>query len=322
MSHQNSTLLKNDNLSILHFSDSKIGYGQSHGTFGELLQGRLPNQKNFMVTFPINLFSYAIFEPDINTSKITVLPEEKSKSAKITSMILDFFQINIGGTLKIASEILEGKGLASSSADLVATAYALKDAFNLNLNADLIAQFIAKIEPSDGTMYPGITAFYYRDVKLKEPIAPTPKLHIVSIDEGQQIDTLEYNRSEKDYSLTCCTRYKVMLQEMIQAIRLQDLKTVGRLTTESAIMNQEHNYKRYLQFMIDLCKQICGLGVTVAHSGTFVGILLDPQSKQFLTQRAICHTALREQGHSVSTFESLSNPPEIACTSMQVKAIK
>lgn len=284
----------------------KVGYGSANGTFGELLQGILPDQRSFMVTFPVSLFSYLSFIPNSSTLHLSVYPRTKKKSAIMAKLILEYFQIHIGGMLTINSEIPEGKGLASSSADLVATAYALQDSLNLPLDPNLIAKFIAKIEPTDGVMYPGATSFYYKEGELKEFIANLPEIFIIAVDEGRSVDTLHYNNIKKNYTPLCTQKYEHLLSILTQAIKERDLETIGQIATESALMNQKHNYKNFLEVMINICKEVNGLGVAVAHSGTFVGILLDPNSKNFIYQKDFCCSIIKKHGKNVQTFTTLA----------------
>ena len=283
----------------------KEGKGRSNGTFGELLQGVLPNLRSFMVTFPIRLFSHATFTPDPESDHLSVFPGKKRKSAQMAQIILEHFQLNIGGRLEIASEIPEGKGLASSSADLVATAYALKMAFDLDLDPVLIGNFIAKIEPTDGVMHPGATSFYYKEVELKESIAHLPELTILGIDEGDSLDTLKYNQIEKVYTKECYERYERLLETITAAIKVGDLKKIGIVATESSRMNQKHNHKPSLDLVISICEEIGGLGVAVAHSGTFLGILFDPRSDDFERKFSACCKKLQELGYFTHVFNSL-----------------
>jgi uncharacterized protein involved in propanediol utilization len=291
---------------MISYKKYKTGYGKANGTFGELLQGILPCQKNFMVTFPINLFSYATFIPNTRGAEITVYPEHKIKSFILAQNLLKMFNIKIGGTLIIESELIEGKGLASSSADLVATAYAIANSIGANITKDLIAQLIYSIEPSDGVMYPGIISFDYKKLKLINNIGILPKLTIIAIDEGNQIDTIEYNSIKKMYSKHYSTKYKKLLIEMSTAIKSQDLQMVGKISTESAIMNQVHNPKKFLQELIDICNSIGALGVSTTHSGTFIGIIMNPEALDFSYQKALCIEKLKNLSKNVSVFHSIN----------------
>lgn len=286
-------------------TEYQTDYGAANGTFGELLQGFLPNKRSFMVTLPINLFSYATFIPKVNTTNITVFPNHKIKSACLAKNLIRFFNIEVGGQLIIESELLEGKGLASSSADLVATAYAVSNALKLCINEELIASLIRPIEPSDGVMYSGIVSFYYKELELIESIGNLSNLVIIAIDEGGMIDTIEYNSRQKFYSQIDAIKYENMLLSITRAIRNNDLSTVGKISTESAIMNQQYNPKKLVQDLINIYKDINGVGVSIAHSGTFAGILLDQNSSNFAFQKLSCLEKIKKLGHNISIFYSL-----------------
>ena len=286
-------------------TEFQTGYGIANGTFGELLQGFLPNKKSFMVTLPINLFSYATFIPKVNTTTITVFPNYKIKSLCLAQSLIKLCNIEVGGQLIIESELLEGKGLASSSADLVATAYAVSNALKVNINEELIARLIRPIEPSDGVMYPGIVSFYYKELKLIESIGNLSSLVIVGIDEGGMIDTIEYNKKQKLYSQIDAIKYENMLFSISKAIRNNDLGTVGKISTESTIMNQKYNPKQWVQHLINICEEINGIGVSIAHSGTFAGILLDQNSINFFFQKLSCLEKMKKLSHNISIFYSL-----------------
>ena len=57
---------------IEYINAPTFGTGRSCGSFGELLQGVLPNKKKFMVTFPIEIFSEAKFVPRVGLKNIKV----------------------------------------------------------------------------------------------------------------------------------------------------------------------------------------------------------------------------------------------------------
>ena len=59
---------------------------------------------------------------------------------------------------------------------------------------------MAEIEPTDGVMYPGVVSFYHRKVELGEIFGPMPRLTVVAVDEGGEVDTIEYNRLRKPYT--------------------------------------------------------------------------------------------------------------------------
>lgn len=295
-------LTMSHNIKRLHY---KVGFGRANGTFGELMQGILPNGQHFMVTFPVQLFSMVRFTPDHSTRKITAFPTHKVKSILFASNLLAKLKIEAGGQLTIESEIEEGKGLASSSADLVATAHAIGDAFNIKIDEELISSMIALVEPSDGVMYDEIVAFNHKQLQLIERIGYLPLLTIIGIDEGTSVDTISYNAKKKNYTQNCPEAYQLMLQKMINAIRRTDLVEIGRLSTQSAVMNQKNNPKKDLDIIIKIAIDNQALGVSVAHSGAFLGILLDPAQPGFDDQYMRCIEKVRTLNRRIKIFKSI-----------------
>ena len=86
------------------------GVGKAHGTFGELLQGQLPDsEKDFLVTLPIARWSTASFLPTPDSDEIRVLPAHKHKSRRLVGEILRAYGYRGGGVLTVSSTLPEGK---------------------------------------------------------------------------------------------------------------------------------------------------------------------------------------------------------------------
>ncbi len=263
-----------------------MGTGMSFGTFGELLQGVLPDGSDFLVTLPIDRYSYAYFFSDWGSQTLRVFPPSKRKSRDLAADLLERLDLPPGGVLRIESEIPEGKGLASSSADLVASARAIESWFGLEIPTDLLCRAMFDIEPSDGVMFDGTVAFYHRRVELRDFLGPLPPLTIVAVDEGGSVDTLAFNRIPKPFGASDRRQYAALLDAAARAIRERDLSAIGQVATQSALMNQKLRPKATLARMIAISEAVGGLGVAVAHSGTYVGILLSPYEPAYERQLA------------------------------------
>src|SRR5690348_2951869 len=96
-----------------------------HGSFGELLQGALPEQGPFLVTLPIELRARVRFVVHESARELHVFPESSWKAQRLAEALLRRYSLPERGELTLESEIPRGKGLASSTADLVATYRAL-----------------------------------------------------------------------------------------------------------------------------------------------------------------------------------------------------
>lgn len=261
------------------------GSGSAFGTFGELLQGRLqPGNRDFLVTLPLARWSTASFtwRPD---RPLEAEPAGKRKSWELADRMLRHYGVPGGGTLTLSSELKEGKGMASSSADLVATARAVGKALGVRMPAATIEDFIRTIEPTDGVMYDGVVAFYHREVRLCARLGDVPPMTVVGVDEGGEIDTVVYNRVPKSFTPGETAEYRRMLHVLAEALRRGDVPAVGRIATRSAQMNQRFQYKRLLPDLLEICRDTGSLGVVAAHSGTKLGILLsrtDPEHDERL----------------------------------------
>lgn len=252
------------------------GTGISFGTFGELLQGALPGQdRDFLVTLPIMRWSTARITLMPETAELRVAPEHKLKSLRVANSVLAGHGRVEGGELTVTSQLAEGKGMASSSADLVATIRAVSRALDHPLTPHAIESFLRMVEPTDGLMYPDIVAYYHRRVRLCRSLAPPPPLTIVGVDEGGQVDTVRFNAARPTIGARERREYQRLLDRLAVALPRGDLATVGDVASRSARLNQSRCHKRFLDQLLDINAFVRGLGVVVAHSGTVLGILVD-----------------------------------------------
>jgi L-threonine kinase len=272
---------------------SAVGVSSAFGTFGELLQGVLPDGRDFLVTFPIARWSTAVYRSDPRPGPVRVIPDRKHKARRVAEHLLAAFELPGSGELRVDSCLPEGKGLASSSADLVATARAIGNALDLTVSPTMIEDLLRRIEPSDGVMYPGVVAFHHREVRLRANLGSLPALTVVGLDEGDTVDTVAFNLIPKPFGTAERREYEALLSAMASAVAAGDAAQVGRVSTRSAEMNQKLRPKHTLDHVGRACRRFGGLGVVVAHSGTSIGILFADDSpdypRQIAAARRFCH---------------------------------
>ncbi|MEU7022172.1 kinase [Streptomyces sp. NPDC046203] len=257
-----------------------VGGGSAPGTFGELLQGVLPDGRHFLVTLPITTGSTATFRYADDAAGITVHAPRKSKSAQVAALALEALGRPGGGELTLAGELPEGKGLASSSADLVATVRAVADAFGIVLPATAVESLLREVEPSDGVMYDEIVAFLHREVRLHSRLGRLPPLVVVGYDEGGQVDTVAYNRRPTPVDTRARAEYAFLLDRLTAAVVAGDLRTAGAVATRSAVLHARQRPRAALAPLLAARAETDALGVVAAHSGTVLGVLLaadDPE---------------------------------------------
>ncbi len=251
----------------------KIGKGRCNGTFGELVQGII-DDRPFLITFPIqSLRSEASFIPDPTSPELTGV-NSKVKAMKAGKLLLNQFGLNGGGKLEIRSNIPMGKGMASSSADIVASIKAIAHSYSLPLTQDIISAIAAKIEPTDGVMYDEVVAYDYIHGDLIESFGVFPPFILVGIDLGGAINTIEFNQLRKAYDQYDQHLFSEAYHWVREGFRKNEFSHICKATTISARVNQKVLRKPYFFEMEKLAHAFQG-GIVVAHSGTVVGIIID-----------------------------------------------
>lgn len=280
--------------------------GHAFGTFGELLQGALPEPDgDFLVTFPLARWATATFHHRPGQRGVRVHPAHKGKSRRVAETVLASLGVEGGGLLEIGGGLPEGKGLASSSADLVATVRAVGAAFGRSFGPDRTEAFLRGIEPADGVMYDEIVAFHHREVRLRRRLGVLPPLTVVAHDEGGQVDTVAHNLRARAIGPDERREYAVLLDRLAAAIAGADLPEVGAVATRSAEMNAARRPRSGFRDLLTVCREVDGLGLVLAHSGTMLGVLLDAGDPELSAKTDRIRTACAPLGGEVSVHRSL-----------------
>lgn len=265
-------------------TEDKVTSVTVNGVFGELLQGVRTDGEPFLVTNPVDIYANAIFYPDSLLDRIYIKTSGKHKAQALADKIYQHFHLPHGGTIEICTQFPIGKGLGSSSADLVAVARSLNKFYNLSFTPRDIENFLRGIEPTDGVMYPGIVSFYYRKVALDKSLGKIRGGKIIGVDQGGEVDTVQYNQIKRDYSTQEKACYDELFRALKSAIANNDIFSIGQITTQSAELNQRFHEKIYLEEFLKFSRTLELPGVICAHSGTYLGFLLDTRHPNFESQ--------------------------------------
>ncbi|ASV67941.1 kinase [Cytobacillus sp. FSL W7-1323] len=286
------------------------GVGRACGTFGEFLQGILPDNQEFLVTFPINRFSTCYFNSSPSAQELEVFPPHKKKTRQLAINILSYFNLPTGGRLEIDSELVEGKGLASSTADMVAAIRAIEDCYPIKIPIYLLEEMMRRIEPSDGIMYEGVVSYYHREVKIRGNFGSCPPLTVLAIDEGGVVDTIEFNHQIKPFDQKEKVEYERLLQQAEGAIVVGDVNLLGQVATRSTEMNQKVRPKLLIDKMKRINQEIGGVGIVTAHSGTYIGVLLSDTDPNYIDKLKKGIEKFKSFGLSAEVFHSLPSTRE------------
>jgi uncharacterized protein involved in propanediol utilization len=285
----------------------KTGVGSAPGTFGELLQGELEDPRRaFLVTLPIEERSVATFHPQDGLNEVIVRPAHKVKSQEVARRILADSRCDAGGLLTIHSRLPEGKGLASSSADLVATARAMASSLDRCFSASDIEEYLRPVEPSDGVMYDEVVAFFHQQVELRARLGHLPPATVVGVDLGGTVDTIQFNRARQSPDAAVRREYQELLDRLEDAITAGDLAAVGEVSTRSAELSCRAPVHQDLEAGRLLCEALGGVGIVTAHSGTMVGTLISGRSGPDIASHA--HAVLGCGLSNVSVYHTVAAP--------------
>ena len=290
---------------LQHHDDApQAATGQCHGTFGELMQGVLPDDRHILVTLPVNLKSVIEFSA-ARTDRVGADVSRKTKACRAVEDYLRLADLPPGGLLNFRSTFPVGKGLASSSADMVAAIRAAARYYGRTPAPETIESVLRFIEPTDGVMYDGVVSFYHREVKLDEQLGATPGLAIVSADRGGECDTVEFNRRKHEMPSAVRHEYRDMLAGMKEAIRASDLHAIGAIATRSCDLSQAFNPHPHIGLMHELRAGTDALGLVATHSGTCIGLLYDAGDPERHAKTAHVQASLRARQIESSQYTTV-----------------
>ena len=237
---------------------------------GELVEGVLEGTP-FLVTAPISLYAEATVS-DAFTG-MHGLGTKAQDAVERTLHLIGQKYLPFG--IRLDSPIPQGKGMASSSADIAAVSYAAARAFGRVLTGREIMDIAIAIEPSDGISFAGLSHVSHTTGELFGQYPNVPLLGISIFDVGGEVDTIAYYKS-KGNSGNQDETYRCLLDTVRQAFQLygrEREQLLGQAATESARLNQVHLPKPRLDEFIAAAQDQGALGTLVAHSGTVVGTL-------------------------------------------------
>jgi L-threonine kinase len=261
---------------LLAFSSSlqtTTGVGRAFGTCGELAQGQFSSGEDFLITLPVNLWSeiHVTLDADSNSVRGDLQKQKTRLAIRKTLNALGFS--TWGAAFYAQSELPEGKGMASSSADIVAACRAVSSALGVALSAEEISRIAIDIEPTDGVMYSGVVCYNHRQGRLLESFGDMPPARILILDTGNQVDTVAFNRIPKLYTRDEIQKIHRAYQLIKDGLQEKSLERIGLGATLSAEVNQRMLPKPHFEEILRVAKSHGASGVCAAHSGTVLGLL-------------------------------------------------
>lgn len=247
----------------------QFAFGRHNATNGEFLQGQLPSGKFFHVTCPLAVFSNV--KVIVNGTDTVTAPEGFTKARRAAELTLELFgQTGLGLDLEIISHVPIGKGMGSSTADVVASARAVANLLNREISSSQLATIASTIESSDGSMHRGMVCFAQRTGELLYDFQWWPDMVTIALDTGGMVRTEEVcNRTYTKYQQEQCEDF---LQRAVFAVKAKSLEEFCRATTLSGELNQKFLPRDEFEPMKALATEMGALGMNVAHTGTLISV--------------------------------------------------
>ncbi|MEM7345582.1 MAG: GHMP kinase [Chloroflexota bacterium] len=253
-----------------------IGQAALPATCGELVQGTLDGVP-CLVSCPIDRYNFV--EIRLEAGPEWDLPKDATKSIIALQSGLAYLHAkHQGGQMHLLSTLPRGQGYGSSTADVGATLYALSLALQKPLSALEVSQLAVAIEPTDSTIFPGISLFDHRQGTFQEQLGTAPPLKILVINPGGVVDTLAFNRQNDPVKLQ---QFAGQHREAFEMLRLgfsdNDWSLIGEAATLSSSVHDKILPNPLLEPVLQISRAVGALGVCRAHSGTLLGILFNPK---------------------------------------------
>jgi L-threonine kinase len=244
------------------------------GTCGELVQGFTAAGVPFHVTCPIaKTATVTVTARPAREFTITQIDPGLSKLAQAlrqTSRLLELEPLEV--RVEHWSDLDIGKGMGSSTADIVAGARALAAVAGRALPAEQLARIATSIESSDGSMYPGLVAFNQKNGDVLERFEWWPQFVIVMITPSQVFNTESADFSGKE-------KFGDQFDEILDGLRTaaarRDVAAFADAATRSAGINQQFVPNPYQALLEDRIAGFGALGINIGHTGTVLGLLFD-----------------------------------------------
>lgn len=285
----------------------RVGVGACHASFGELLQGVLPGGHKFLVNCRIrnqSRVTVQLSDPGYSSDKEKQFARSYVQFPK-TYKGLRIFLGDLGRhddcLVSVESDIPVGKGLSSSTADMVAGVRALSQALSVKLKKDYISRVLSDVEPNDGLHFDATSAYCHTEGRLLANVPWVPPFRILGVDQGGKLDTVAFNQRAIIWSQAQMARYRELLDAMTAALETHDTSRIAALASDSTRAWQKINPKADFASVFELAGTLGAQGVINTHSGTYLGLLFadDPGLDQ---ERLSARVAERLPSRDVAWF--------------------
>ncbi|WOJ32494.1 L-threonine kinase [Citrobacter koseri] len=252
-----------------------MAVAQCPASCGELIQGWILGSEK-LVSCPVEWYS------TVEVSSGAPLADERPLSRAMVNRLLEYWRYPAQWSQEIRiavhSTIPVAKGMASSTADIAATAVATAHHLGHTLDEPTLAHLCVSLEPTDSTIFRQLTLFDHNDASTQMACEAQPQLDLLVLESPITLRTADYHRIPRLERLHAGAAMLQQAWERVQeACITQNPRRMGEAATLSAIASQQLLPKPGFDALLALVEACDLYGLNVAHSGSVVGLMLDRQ---------------------------------------------
>lgn len=251
----------------------RTGRGFAPGSCGELVQGVTTDGEGFQVSLPIALGTTIVASFEESDEVDVVAPPALTKLVAGVVATLDLLGVPPQLVhVRRTTDLPVAKGLASSTADIVAAARATARAFGEELTAAELATLAGSIEPSDGSMYPGMALLRRRGLALRRWTWTPTFTALVLV----PLATVVTEDAPVERLARAARRYDRILEDLERGAKARDRDSFLLAAAMSAEIHHELIGNQWTAALPQLAAATGALGWNLAHTGSVAGILFEP----------------------------------------------
>ncbi|UVK49505.1 GHMP kinase (plasmid) [Mesorhizobium sp. AR07] len=241
-----------------------------------------------------------------DSDHVSVMPASREKARRAAELTINAFRRpGTGGNLAIDSNIPIGRGMGSSTADVLASILAILDWLEIEAASDDVMRIAVSVETAcDSTLFrQQAVLFAHRDGIVMESFRRSlPPIDFISIDTTPDVtvDTLEFEPAR--YGQLEIETFRPLRSLLRTAIKNADARMLGRVATASARINERFLPKPRLNEIEAIGGRFGAIGIQVAHSGTVVGLMFDATDEGASANIERATVALEQSGFDPTIF--------------------
>lgn len=250
--------------------------GIQYGTIGELWQGPYLTSDQAIhiaiVTLPCEQY---VSEVTVEFGYSTISPPPKS--ALTMERFLSYFKIKSNTSSyswSVNSNIPQSKGMASSTADIVATIKALAFLHEIQLTTDHIQDILKGIERSDPVFHPNPGLYLSKHQRFVYSWDWHPKFTVVYTILPGATDTESVNEADLlAFYQNNSSKYQNSLALLNEGFQEKSHEGIAAASTQCASIFQKFMPVQLVDELINLAPKVNALGVIRAYTGHIAGLL-------------------------------------------------